>query len=131
MALIFIWKNMGYTMILYLSALSSIPRDYYEAAEIDGAGSFAQFRYVTFPCLAPASVLTLTMSVINSFKIFREIYLVTGTYPHESIYTLQHFMNNMFVSLNYPKLTSATTVLTLFITVLTLLLLRWEKKVSL
>jgi len=130
MALIFIWKNMGYTMVLYMSALSSIPRDYYEAAAIDGAGAAARFTRVTLPCLAPATVLTLTMSVINSFKIFREIYLITGTYPHESVYTLQHFMNNMFVSLNYPKLTAAAALMTLCVTLLTLALLRWQARVE-
>jgi multiple sugar transport system permease protein len=131
MTAIFLWKNLGYNMVLYLAALGSIPKEYYEASSIDGASLAQVFRFVTLPCLAPASVLALIMSIINSFKIFREVYLVTGSYPHESIYTLQHFMNNMFVSLNYPKLTSAAAVLILIIALCTQALLRWERRVSL
>jgi len=70
------------------------------------------------------------MSIINSFKIFREIYLITGSYPHQSIYTLQHFMNNMFASLNYPRLTSATAVLVLIIVFFTQFLLRLERRAA-
>jgi len=75
--------------------------------------------------------LALIMSIINSFKIFREIYLITGNYPQESIYTLQHFMNNMFASLNYPRLTSATATLVLVMILFTQFLLHLERKAAL
>jgi len=130
MVLIFIWKNLGYNMILYLAGLSSIPRDYYEAAWVDGAKPWQAFWHITFPHLAPTTVLALIMSIINSFKVFREIFLITGAYPHESIYTLQHFMNNMFTTLNYPRLTTATTILVAGIAVFTQVLLRVERKIS-
>ncbi len=130
MVLIFIWKNLGYNMVLYLSGLSSIPKDYYEAAWMDGAKPWGVFRHITLPHLAATSVLVLIMSIINSFKVFKEIYLITGSYPHESIYTLQHFMNNMFQSLNYPRLTTATTVLVVLIALLTQTLLRMERRAS-
>jgi multiple sugar transport system permease protein len=131
MIAIFLWKNIGYNMVLYLSALSNIPKDYYEAAHIDGAGGGRIFLSITLPALIPVSVLTLVMSIINSFKIFREIYLITGTYPHESIYTLQHFMNNMFASLNYPRLTTATIILVFLIASLSRFLLGFERKAAL
>ncbi|MCL2093459.1 MAG: sugar ABC transporter permease [Treponema sp.] len=131
MVLIFLWKNCGYNMILFLAGLSNIPKDYYEAAWVDNASSFQTFKAVTFPCLLPTTVLTLIMSIINSFKIFREIYLITGSYPQENIYTLQHFMNNMFASLNYPRLTSATSVLVLIIALFTQALLHLERKAEL
>lgn len=130
MVLIFVWKNLGYNMVLYLAGLSGIPKDYYEAAWVDGAKPWKAFWYITFPHLAPTSVLVLTMSIVNSFKVFKEIYLITGSYPHESIYTLQHFMNNMFASLNYPRLTTATTVLVVIVAVFTQSLLRLERKAS-
>jgi len=130
MVLIFIWKNLGYNMILYLAGLSSIPRDYYEAAWVDGAKPWQSFWYITLPHLMPTTVLTLIMSIINSFKVFREIFLITGAYPHESIYTMQHFMNNMFASLNYPRLTTATTILVVGLAVFTQVLLRFERKIS-
>jgi len=130
MVLIFIWKNLEYNMILYLAGLSSVPRDCYEAAWVDGAKPWQTFRHITLPHLMPTTVLALIMSIINSFKVFREIFLITGAYPHPSIYTLQHFMNNMFASLNYPRLTTATTILVVGIAVFTQVLLRFERKVS-
>jgi multiple sugar transport system permease protein len=128
MTLIFIWKNLGYNMVLFLAGLGNIPKEYYEAASIDGAGPLQTFRHITLPHLNSTSVLVLIMSIINSFKVFKEIYLITGSYPHESIYTLQHFMNNMFASLNYPRLTTATTTLVVIITLFTQMLLRLERK---
>ena len=130
MILIFLWKNIGYSMILFLAGLSNIPKDYYEAAWMDNASSFQAFRHITIPCVLPTAIVALIMSVINSFKIFREIFLITGSYPQEDIYTLQHFMNNMFSSLNYPRLTSATALLVAVIVVFTQFLIRLERKVS-
>ena len=128
MVLIFVWKNLGYNMILFLAGLGNIPGDYYEAAAVDGANPWQSFRYITLPHLIPTGILTLIMSIINSFKVFKEIYLITGSYPHDSIYTLQHFMNNMFSSLNYPRLTTATTVLVALIALFTQTLLRLERR---
>lgn len=128
--LIFIWKNLGYNMILFLSGLSGIPQEYYEAAKVDGAGSVREFTSITLVFLPPTILLATLMSVINSFKVFKEIYLITGSYPHDSIYMLQHFMNNMFGSLNYQKLTTATITLVFVISLLTQLLFRLEKKVT-
>ena len=130
MILIFLWKNCGYNMILFLAGLGNIPKDYYEAAWMDNASPFQVFRHITVPCLLPTGILALIMSIINSFKIFREIFLITGSYPQENIYTLQHFMNNMFASLNYPRLTSATVILVIIIVFFTQSLLRLERRVS-
>ena len=129
MILIFLWKNIGYNMILFLAGLVNIPKEYYEAAWVDNASPFQVLRHITLPCLLPTVIVALIMSIINSFKIFREIYLITGGYPHESIYTLQHFMNNMFTSLNYPRLTTATALLVFVMVFFTQFLLRLERKV--
>jgi multiple sugar transport system permease protein len=126
---IFLWKNIGYNTVLYLAGLSNISEEQYEAARIDGAAQPHILWAIILPGLLPSSTAVLIMSIINSFKIFREIYLITASYPHESMYTLQHFMNNMFVSLNYPKLTTATTVLVIFIALFTQTLLRLERRV--
>ena len=126
--LIFIWKNLGYNMVLFMAGLHNIPKEYYEAAAVDGSGAALTFFHVTLPGLAPMIVLTAIMSVINSFKVFKEIYLITGNYPHESIYMLQHFMNNMFYSLNYQKLTTATCILVLIITAMAQILFQYERR---
>lgn len=127
---IFIWKNLGYNMILFLSGLSSIPKEYYEAARVDGASPIKEFMNITLIYLTPTFLIVVIMSIINSFKVFKEIYLITGSYPHESIYMLQHFMNNMFSSLNYQKLTTATCVLILIIGGLTQFLFKLERKIN-
>lgn len=131
MTVIFVWKNLGYNMVLFLAGLNNIPKEYYEAASVDGAKPWQAFWHITLPHLAPTSVLVLIMSIINSFKVFKEIYLITGGYPHESIYTLQHFMNNMFASLNYPRLTTATTVLVVIVAIFSQILLRLEREAAL
>lgn len=127
---IFIWKNLGYNIVLFVSGINNIPKLYYEAATVDGAGSIKSFFDITLSNLIPTFVLVTIMSVINSFKVFKEIYLLTGSYPHESIYMLQHFMNNMFYSLNYPKLTTATSILVIIITILSQALLKYERRKS-
>jgi multiple sugar transport system permease protein len=128
--LIFIWKNLGYNIVLIIAGMSTIPKAYYEAAVVDGASKWQVFTRISLPFLAPTFVLTTLLSIINSFKVFKEIYLITGNYPHDSIYMLQHFMNNMFSSLNYARLTTATTLLILVITLITLALFRLERKVA-
>nr|WP_315021336.1 sugar ABC transporter permease [uncultured Aminipila sp.] len=128
--LIFIWKNLGYNMVLFMAGLHNIPKEHYEAAAVDGATGVQTFFYITLPGMVPMIILVAIMSIINSFKVFKEIYLITGKYPHESIYMLQHFMNNMFYSLNYQKLTTATSVMVLIITLFVQFLLWFERRHS-
>ena len=126
--IIFVWKNLGFNMVLFMAGLSNIPKEYYEAANVDGASHLTVFMKITLPCLLPTTVIVVLMSIINSFKVFREVYLLMGAYPHESVYMLQHFMNNNFFSLNYQRLTTATTLLALTMAALTFILLKLERK---
>jgi len=128
--IVFLWKNLGYNMIIYTVGLTNIPAEYYEAAEIDGAGLFRKFTHITLPGLVPTIFFIITISIVNCFKIFREIYLLFGRNPNENVYMLQNFMNNMFLELNYPKLTSAAYVITAFITLVLLATYVIEKKAS-
>ena len=106
--LLYLWKNTGYSIILLLAGLVTIPEELYEAAELDGASGFQKFRYITTPQMWYTVFMTLVFSVINAFKCFREIFLVGGEHPHESIYMLQHFINNSFANLNYSRLAVAS-----------------------
>ncbi|MFB0843080.1 carbohydrate ABC transporter permease [Paenibacillus oleatilyticus] len=108
---IYLWKNVGYNMILFLAGLQQIPSDYYETARLEGAGRFRQFVGITLVYLTPTMFFVVIMSITGSFKIFRETYLIAGDYPHDSIYTLQHYMNNMFMTLEMQKLTAAATLM--------------------
>lgn len=98
-------------MVLFLAGLQGIPREYYESAGLDGAGTWRKFFNITLVYLVPASFFVFVISIINSFKVFRETYLISGAYPHDSIYMLQHYMNNMFASLDYQKLTAAAFIM--------------------
>lgn len=130
--LIFVWKNLGYNIVLFIAGLSNIPIEYYEAAKVDGATKFQLFTKITLLYLTPTFILVTIMSIVNSFKVFKEIYLVIeNNHPHESVYMLQHFMNNMFENLNYPRLTAATCFLMLIIFVIVQVLFHIRKKVDL
>lgn len=128
--IIFIWKNIGYNMALFISGLGSIPEEYYECADTEGAGGFWKFRNITLAYLTPTTFLVLIMTFVNSFKVFKEIYIITGEYPPDSLYVLQHYMNNMFLSLNYSKLVSATYILTTVIVLMVVCIFRVERKAS-
>lgn len=127
-ALIYLWKNLGYMMVLYLAGLSEIPTSYYESASMDGAGVFRRFKEITVPCLRPTIFFVLVISVVNCFKIFREMFLITGAYPHESVYMLQHYMNNMFRRTDYGRLTSAAFIITAIIVVFLLFMFRLNRR---
>jgi multiple sugar transport system permease protein len=128
--IVYLWKNIGYNMVLFLAGLQNIPADYYEAASIDGAGKFRQWRSITLVYLTPTAFFVFIMSIINSFKVFRETYLIAGDYPDPSIYMLQHYMNNMFKSLDYQKLTSAAFLMALGIVLLVSILFAAERRMS-
>ena len=132
--LLFLWKNLGYDMILFMAALSGIPREQLEAAEVDGAGPWKRFWKIKLRYISPSLLFVTLLSLINSFKIFREVYLLTGKYPYESLYMLQHFMNNTFLNIDYQKLSAAAilmfTVMLIIIGVLFLIEAKFGKDVE-
>lgn len=116
--LLFLWKNLGYNMILFMAALNNIPRDLLEVARIEGASPWRIFLKIKMRYLSPTILFVTILSLINSFKIFREVYLLTGDYPYGKLYLLQHFMNNMFRSLNYQKLSAAAVIMSIVMVVI-------------
>ena len=107
----YIWKNVGYTMVLWIAGLDAVPQTLYEAARVDGAGAWRCFWCVTLPGILPTLFLTAALSLLNACKVFREAYLVGGAYPHESIYLLQHLFNNWFRELDIGRLCAAAVLL--------------------
>ena len=116
--ILFLWKNLGYNMILFMAGLAAVPQEVMDAAKMDGAGGFQMFVHLKLKYLSPTIFFVTIFSIINSFKVFREVYLLTGDYPYESLYMLQHFMNNAFQSLNYQRLSAAAIVMSLFMIVI-------------
>ena len=109
--ILFLWKNLGYNMVLFISAISAVPSEQLESATMDGAGALRRFFSIKLPYLWPTIFFVGIMSLINSFKIFREVYLLAGDYPVDELYMLQNFMNNMFSHLDNAKLTAAAIIM--------------------
>lgn len=126
--LLFLWKNTGYGVILLLSGLIAIDEEQYDAARLDGAAPWQQFRAITMPQMWYSLFFAAVFSLINAFKCFREILLIGGVHPHESLYMLQHFMNNTFGNLNYAKLAAASMLLFLGMMLVFALCYRWVLK---
>lgn len=126
--LLFLWKNTGYGVILLLAGLNTIGEEQYDAAKLDGATNIQQLTYITLPQMWYSVYFCAVFTLINAFKCFREIFLLGGNHPHDSIYMLQHFIQNTFQNLNYPKLAGASIVLFLMMTVIFALCYRWVLK---
>lgn len=124
----YIWKNLGYTVILWLAGLMGIPTEFYEAAKVDGANSLQRLWYITLPNLKGSLYTIVILSFLNSFKIYREAYLTAGAYPDKSIYLLQHVFNNWFVNLELDKMAAAAVCTGGFLMIVILILQRlWDQ----
>ena len=124
--LLFLWKNLGYNMILFMAALINIPKELLEVADVEGAGEMYKFFAIKLRYLSPTVLFVTILSLINSFKVFREVYLLAGAYPYETLYTLQHFMNNTFDSLDYQKLSAAAVLMAVVMVIIIALLFKAE-----
>ncbi len=128
--LIFLWKYGGLNVMLMLTALSGVDRSMIEAAKIDGANAFQQTVRVTLPNIAPTLFFTLILSVVNSLKVFRESYLLYGSYPDENVYMLQNFLNNHFAKLNYQYISTAAIFFAVIVYTVVAVIFVAEKKWS-
>lgn len=128
LVLLYIWKNCGYNIILFLAGLNNIPSYYYEAAYIDGCGKVRAFFKITLYFLQPTIFFVFIISIINSFKVYREAFSLAGAYPHSSIYMLQHFMNNNFYNLNYQRLSTSAFLVFILIIILVYILFKFKSR---
>ena len=107
----YVWKNAGYDMLLWLAGLGGISESLYDAARVDGAGGWAQLRYITLPCLQGTMGLVIVLSVVNSFRVYREAYLLAGSYPDQRIYMIPHLFGHWFLTLDVQKMCTAAAIL--------------------
>lgn len=125
----YLWKNTGYTVVLWLAGILSIPNEYIEAAKVDGAGRWKCIRHIILPNLKGSFYTIVILSFLNSFKIYREAYLVAGSYPQEDIYLLQHLFNNWFVNMEFDKMAAAAVCVGAVLLVAIMLLQRlWDRE---
>lgn len=123
-----VWKDTGFIMVLFLASLQSIPQEYYEAAALDGANQWAKFRYITLPLLSPTVFFTLIISLINSFQVFDQVWIMTKGGPAGSTSVLvEQIVNNSF---RYGRMGYAATlswVLFLIVFAVTIFQTRMQK----
>lgn len=108
--IMYIWKNVGFSVVLFASALAAVHPSLYEYAALEGAGWWRQAFRITLPQIIPTAFLVFVLAWVNAFKIFKEAYFIGGDYPTPQIYTLQHFMNNKFAKLEYQDVTTAAYI---------------------
>ncbi len=116
--LMFLWKNLGFCLVIFLSALQSIPESLYEYATLEGASFMRQTFGITLPLVIPSAFLVAIMSFVSAFRIFKEVYFIAGAYPVDPLYTLQNYMNNMYNNLNYQNVTTAAYIFAVIVFVL-------------
>jgi multiple sugar transport system permease protein len=121
-----VWKNFGYNMIIFLAGLQSIPRDLYEAAELDGARRLAVLRHITLPALAPTMFMVSILTMTGYFQLFAEPYVMTQGGPLQSTVSVLYFMYEQgFKWWNLGSATAVAFVLFLLMFGVTLLQMRF------
>jgi len=125
-----VWKGLGYSMLLYLAALQSVPRHLYEAAALDGAGAFQQFRHITVPMLNPVTFFLVVTSIIGGAQIFIEINIMTPTGGPEfsSASIVWYIWQKAFNYLQMGYATAMSVVLGLLVFVVTAIQFRLNRR---
>lgn len=128
--LISLWKYAGLDIMLILTALCSVDHNMLDAARIDGAGGVRLFLQIVLPNIVPTLFFSLILTITNTFKIFRESFLLYGEYPNESVYMLQNYLHNHFTKLNYQNISTAALLFFFAIYIVVAIMLRMERKWS-
>jgi len=129
LAIIGIWRRFGYQMVLFLAGLQSISRHYYEAADIDGASSFAKFWYITLPLLTPTMFFACITAIMNSFRVFDLAFIMTGGGPDYASHTLVLEVYRLaFQFMKVGPANAVATIMFIFILVITVIQLKLQEK---
>jgi multiple sugar transport system permease protein len=124
-----LWKNVGFTMTIYLAGLQAIPQELYEAAEVDGAGAWAKFRNVTLPMVSPTTFFVIIMSLIWALQVFEEPYIMTNGGPAFATTTVVHYIYlNAFRWSRMGKAAAIAWLLFAVIFVFTWLQVRYQRR---
>jgi multiple sugar transport system permease protein len=123
-----VWQSMGYSMVVFLAGLQSIPQHLYDAAAVDGATGWRRFRYITLPLLSPTTFFVVVMAVISTFQVFGQIYMLTGGGPAFATSTIvYHIYERAFLALHMGYASALAWVLFAAIFGLTLVQIRLQR----
>lgn len=121
-----IWKSCGYSMVIFLSGLTSIPDSLYEAASLDGAGAIRKFISITWPMLRPTTFFLLVTGIVNSFSVFEQINIMTGGGPLDRTTTVVHqIYRRAFLEFKMGYAGAMSVVLLLFSVLVTILVFKF------
>ncbi|ESP86794.1 binding-protein-dependent transport systems inner membrane component [Candidatus Halobonum tyrrellensis G22] len=120
------WRWLGYNMIILLAGLQTVPEQLYEAAEIDGAGRWQKFRYVTLPQIQPVLLFVVVSSTIGTFQIFSEPYIITGGGPSNATITVvQYIYNQAFLQLNLGYASAVSVLLVIIVSAMSIVQIQY------
>lgn len=123
-----VWRNIGYTMIIYLSAMKGISTDYYEAAALDGAGSFKRWRYITFPLLAPTTLFLFVTTFLGAMNVFQTVDVMTEGGPYGSTKVIAYWIYDLaFDNYRIDRAACVSIAFFVILMVFTMLTMRWSK----
>jgi len=123
------WRVVGYAMMIYLSAMIGIPRDYYEAAAIDGADGVSRFRYITLPLLAPTSLFLFVTTFIASMKVFQSVDVMTSGGPSKATNVLVYWVFNLsFEDFRVARAAAVSVIFFIILLICTALTMRWSSR---
>ena len=129
MVIVTVWKGLGYSMVIFLAGLQNIPQDLYHAATIDGAGVWKRFRHITLPMLSPTTFFVLVITLINSFQVFEQTYVLTKGGPANATLTMSYYIyQNAFQFFQMGKAAALSYVLFALIFGVTLMKFRVQKR---
>ncbi len=128
LTVLFVWKNFGYVMIIDYAALTAVDPEILSAALCDGAGAFRRFFSVTLPIMAPSVFFTAVFGFMNIFKIYRESFLLMGEYPVSGVYLLQNFIQNNLANMNFQRMSCASILFLLLMSIPVAVMLRQNAK---
>lgn len=127
--LIGIWKNCGYSMVIFLGGLTGIPLSLYEAAELDGAGYFYKFFYITWPMLYPTTFFLLVTGIVNSFAVFEQVNIMTNGGPLDRTTTIVHqIYRRGFLEFKMGYASSMAVLLLAFSLIVTMMVFKFGNK---
>ncbi|MCP3793996.1 carbohydrate ABC transporter permease [Paenibacillus sp. CH40] len=128
-AMLSIWWGLGNNMVIFLAGLQGISRSYYEAAEIDGASRFKQFLNITLPLLSPTTFFIAIMSLIGSFQVFDQAFVMTNGGPAKASYTLvYHIYQQGFIDFKMGQSAASAMILFVIILIFTLIQFKMSKR---
>ena len=127
--LVYVWQNFGFSFLLFLGGLSSIPKEVYEAAQVDGATGWKQFWRITFPLVSPTTLVASVMAIISALQIFDQPYVLTRGGPGDSTRTaVMVIYESAFKQLEFGRASAIGIVLTIVIMLVTAIQFRLSRR---